>query len=332
LEQSDESLGLNVIHESLPHSVHVHGAPTVRLHLLCHILLKLTVEQVDLNVARLVVIIFDGRLLHVRVVIFFHLICFSYVLELVGLESVHDLLTHATCPGVQSDVSFHQRGVLHVRFDLHKLFLSISTGGKLECKLDIVPELLLKSIDNGVDVELHFLRIQGCTFAVVGVFVVGILDVGERGLSVSLVLFGSDALILDDVADADDDFDELDEGEEHQQNQGYEKLYDQVGVKDDEKGSQDYVPQEKLSDIYHLYYLPSILQLGVFAPNLGIQTLGAPRYIVDSAKSIDVQEVEVGGRVKEERKGSRDYLVKILDPHEENAVEGQWKDVEEHRT
>ena len=200
------------------------------------------------------------------------------MLELVGLEGVHDLSADSACTGLGVRVSLGQRGVLHVGLDFHVVFfLFVGAGCELEGKLDIVSELLLVGVDDFVYVELHGLGLQLGPFAlVVLILVVGVSDSGERSLAVSLVLFGSDALVLDDVAEPDDYFDDLDEGEQHQEDKRDEKLDEQVGVEHHEQGPQNNVPEEKLGHVYHLDDLPSVLQIGVLAPHLRVQPLRPP--------------------------------------------------------
>lgn len=54
----------------------------------------------------------------------------------------------------------------------------------------------------------------------------------------------------------------------------------------------------------HLYQFPGVCE-AVAAGRGGIQSLGAPGYIVDPAQWVDVQDVEVGGTVEEERDESK---------------------------
>jgi hypothetical protein len=70
--------------------------------------------------------------------------------------------------------------------------------------------------------------------------------------------------------------------------------------------------------------------MGVFATDGSVKTLGAPRDVIDTTECVDVEKVEVGGRVEEEGEGACEDFPEILDSHEEDAVDGKWEDIEEH--
>lgn len=115
-----------------------------------------------------------------------------------------------------------------------------------------------------------------------------ILGCCEGGLPVYLILLGSDALVFHEIDHANDNLDDLDEGEDDKQGKGDKELDQQVGVKYEEQGPDDHIPQEELSHIDHFDHLPCILQLGILATHLRIQPLGTPRNIIDTTQSIDV--------------------------------------------
>ena len=126
-------------------------------------------------------------------------------------------------------------------------------------------------------------------------FTLGIIFIGEGGLPVDFVLLGGDALVLDKIYDSDDDFDELDQDEEHEQAKGDKEFDNEILIEDDEEGADNDVPGEEFCNIYHFYNLPGIFKVCIFAPVGSVKTFGSPGDIIDSAESIDVEQVEVGG-------------------------------------
>ena len=91
-------------------------------------------------------------------------------------------------------------------------------------------------------------------------------------------------------------------------------------IEDDEEGADNDVPGEEFCNIYHFYNLPGIFKVCIFAPVGSVKTFGSPGDIIDSAESIDVEQVEVGGWVEEEGEGAGQDFPEILDPAEEDAV------------
>ena len=120
-------------------------------------------------------------------------------------------------------------------------------------------------------------------------FTLGIVFIGEGGLPVNFILFGGDAFVLDEVYDSNDDFDELNQDEEHQQAEGDKEFDDEVLVENDEEGANNDIPGEEFCNIYHFYYLPGIFQMCVFAPVGSVKTFGSPGNIIDSAEGIDIK-------------------------------------------
>ena len=58
----------------------------------------------------------------------------------------------------------------------------------------------------------------------------------------------------------------------------------------------------------------------VFATIGRVKTFGSPGNVIDSAESVDVEQIEVGGWVEKEGEGAGQDFPEILDPAEEDAV------------
>ena len=68
--------------------------------------------------------------------------------------------------------------------------------------------------------------------------------------------------------------------------------------------------------------------MGIFIRS-AIETFGSPRNIIDSAKRVDVEDVEVGWTVEEERESSENDLAEYMGVSEEKQVEGYWNYIDE---
>lgn len=179
-----------------------------------------------------ILLLHSSTLACVRVVILLEFICFPDVLELIGLESMHDLLADSIRLQIHLHISFNHcsKPVAFRSFlgslDLHLilsfffllfvflfLLLFLLAGRHLESHLNFLLDTLLESINNFIDMHFGFGFVQRVFF------------IGKGSLSIDGILLGGNAFVLDQIAHSDNHLDCLNSSEENQQPQRHKELY-----------------------------------------------------------------------------------------------------------
>lgn len=156
------------------------------------------------------------------VVLLLELICLPDVLELIGLESMHYLLTDSIRLQIHLHVALNHcsksvtlRSLLgnlnfYLIFSFFLLFLCLLlplclfASRYLESHLNFLFDAFLKGIYHFIDMHLGFGLIQGVFF------------IGKRSLSINCILLSSYALVLDQIAHSDNHLDCLNCSEKNQ--------------------------------------------------------------------------------------------------------------------
>lgn len=158
------------------------------------------------------------------VVLLLELICLSDVLELIGLESMHYLLTDSIRLQIHLHVALNHcsKSVtlgpflgnlnFYLIFSFFLLFLFLClllplclfASRYLESHLNFLLDAFLKGIYHFIDMHLGFGLIQGVFF------------ISKRSLSINCILLSSYALVLDQIAHSDNHLDCLNCSEKNQ--------------------------------------------------------------------------------------------------------------------
>ena len=146
------------------------------------------------DIRRFICFLLDRSSTHIWIVLSLHLVCFSNILKLVGLESIHHLSADSTGSwslGINLRLSFFKLCLLFFKFDL-------LISCKLEREHDLFFKLFFIGIHNLVNMKLH---VWFCDLL--------LIDIGETSFSVYFILFGSNALVLNQIDHSDNYLDHL---------------------------------------------------------------------------------------------------------------------------
>lgn len=104
------------------------------------------------------------------------------------------------------------------------------------------------------------------------------------------------ALVADSVPKDRNQFNQLHDGEQHQEEEQGEELNQDVPTEDYQSHCHYCIPEEVLSHVNQLYYLPSLLEL--LAPSTQIPNV-CRRDIVQPAFGVDWDDCRIGWEIKD---------------------------------